>query len=295
MSSQATKLGNRALPPTTFTRLIGSLSTIRVRYVQDTKADTGGEVATTGSPYVGICIHVGPPALVGCRRGDERHTGTALHGDIDLVPPNTDCLWQVHDKDAVLVVGLNPALLTYAAEESGADPNQLFISNRFQFKDPQLENLCWAVRDEMEAGYPSGKVYTDSLATALAARIVHHHSSLARNTARKLGKISPGKLRQVMAYIEDRLGENLSLADIADYAGMSASHFKVVFREATGQPVHRYIVLRRVERAAWLLKNHETPIAEIALATGFAHQSHLALQMRRILGQSPKDVRKNLC
>ena len=75
---------------------------------------------------------------------------------------------------------------------------------------------------------------------------------------------------------------------------MSVSHFKAVFRETVGQPVHRYLVQRRVERAAWMLKNQRTPIADIALQTGFSHQSHLALQMRRILGQSPKDLRKNL-
>ena len=290
MSSAAGKFRNFASPPESFTRWIGRLSQLRVRMVQD----TAGEVGTPGSPYVGICIHMGPPGLVGCRRGDEQHSGIARHGDIDIVPAYTDCLWRVEDLDTVLVVGLNPELLAYAAEESGADPDQLAISNRFQIKDMQLERLCWAVRDEMEAGCPSGRMYSDSLATALAARVVHHHSSLARNNGQKARKIAPGKLRQVLSFIEDRLGEDLSLAEVATYAGMSASHFKVVFRAATGQPVHRYIIQRRVERAAWLLKNEGKTVTEVALETGFAHQSHLALQMRRLLGQSPKDIRKNL-
>ena len=263
---------------------------MRARYVTDPE----GEVLTKGSPFVGICIHIGPPALIGCRRGDEEHSGIARYGDIDIVPANTDSLWRVHSEDAAFVVGLNPSLLAYAAEEAGADSSKLQISNRFQIKDTSLECLCWAVRDEMEAGYPCGKVYADSLALALAARVVHRHSSFANHAAHKSGKIAPKKLRQALAYIEDRLGEDLSLSDLAAHVGMSASHFKVVFREATGQPVHRYIVGRRVERAVWMLRNQETPIAEIALETGFAHQSHLSLHMRRVLGRSPKEFRKNL-
>lgn len=290
MSSAANKMRNAPVPSQALERWIGVLSDMRARELQD----PAGEVASKGSPYVGICIHIGPPGKVSCRRGDERHTGLACHGDIDIIPANTNSFWEIEDLDTVLVVGLNPKLLLYAAEESGANPAELRIDNRFQIKDAQIERLCWAVRDEMEAGYPSGKVYTDSLATALAARLVHHHSSLAQNSNGKAGKIAPAKLRQVMAYIEDRLGDNLSLQEIASYAGLSTSHFKAVFREATGQPVHRFIIQRRVERAAWLLKNKEIPIADIALQTGFSHQSHLALQMRRLLGQSPKDVRKNL-
>ncbi len=271
-------------------RWVGKLSTLRARYVQD----TAGDVKSSGSPWVGVCIHVGPPGLVGCRRGDERHTGTATHGDIDIIPPNTDCDWRVHDLDTVFVVGLAPQLLQYAAEESGANPDDLRIDNRFQLKDAPLEKLCWLVRDEMEAGYPSGAVYIDGLASALAARIVNFHSSVARSEEKKTGKIAPAKLRQILTFIEDRLGENLTLEAIASQAGLSASHFKAVFREAMGRPVHQYIVQRRVERAAWLLKNKEIPIAEIAAQTGFSHQSHLALQMRRVMGLSPKDVRRNL-
>lgn len=271
-------------------RWVGQLAHMRGRYVQD----TAGDLKSTGSPWVGICVHVGPPGLVGCRRGDERHSGIATHGDIDIIPPNTDCDWRVRDLDTVFVVGLAPQLLQFAAEESGANPADLRIDNRFQLKDATLERLCWMVRDEMEAGYPSGSVYTDGLAAALAARIVSFHSSLAKHDEKKTGKIAPGKLRQVLTFIEDRLGENLTLEAIANQAGISASHFKTVFRETVGQPVHQYIVQRRVERAAWLLKNKELPIAEIAAQTGFSHQSHLALQMRRITGLSPKDVRKNL-
>jgi AraC family transcriptional regulator len=51
-------------------------------------------------------------------------------------------------------------------------------------------------------------------------------------------------------------------------------------------------VQRRVERAKTLLSESNLPISQIALETGFAHQSHLAHHMRRVLGISPKAVRE---
>ena len=50
--------------------------------------------------------------------------------------------------------------------------------------------------------------------------------------------------------------------------------------------------LAHLERAQLLLRNHKMSIAEIALATGFAHQSHLARHMHRILGYTPSAVRR---
>ena len=50
-------------------------------------------------------------------------------------------------------------------------------------------------------------------------------------------------------YIEEHLDQDLSLARLADVAGVSASHLKTLFRRSTGLPVHEYVVQRRVERA----------------------------------------------
>jgi AraC family transcriptional regulator len=71
---------------------------------------------------------------------------------------------------------------------------------------------------------------------------------------------------------------------------MSESHLKVGFRESTGMPVHQYLIRRRVERAALLLREGELPINQIALEVGFAHQSHLALHVTRLLGVSPRQL-----
>jgi AraC family transcriptional regulator len=51
------------------------------------------------------------------------------------------------------------------------------------------------------------------------------------------------------------------------------------------------VIRRRVERAAALLRKGDMAVSEVALLTGFSHQSHLATHIKRALGVSPKDLR----
>jgi len=167
------------------------------------------------------------------------------------------------------------------------------VFNRFQARDPQIEHIGWALKAEMENGYPSGRSYMDALATALAARIVRNHSSLARPHRPTKAAMPGRKLKAVLAYIEDNLGRDLGLGEIAAAAGFSVSHFKTLFREALGMPPHQYLLRRRVERAAMQLRNGNMPIGQIALENGFCHQSHLAMHTRRVLGLTPQELRNN--
>jgi AraC family transcriptional regulator len=166
------------------------------------------------------------------------------------------------------------------------------IRNRFQIRDAQLENICWALKAEMESNYPSGRLYTDSLAVSVASRLVSTHSSIAQRVAAKAGGLDGRRLKQTLAYIEDHLSEDLSLAHIAAVTGVSASHFKTLFRESSGVPVHQYVVQRRIERAKDLLLQGKLSIAEIALEAGFSHQSHMARHMRRSVGLSPRAMKR---
>jgi AraC family transcriptional regulator len=94
----------------------------------------------------------------------------------------------------------------------------------------------------------------------------------------------PSRLARVTAHIENHLGDDLSVARLAGVAGLSASHFKAVFRRSIGISVHRYVVQRRSAHARQLLERGALPASQIALDTGFAHQSHMARWLRRLPG-----------
>jgi AraC family transcriptional regulator len=181
---------------------------------------------------------------------------------------------------------VSPSLLRRAAEEMGLDPGRAGLDFRHQLRDPQIEHIAWALDAERRAGNPGGLLYAESLGLALAIHL------LGRYPARSEPGhgLSPRQLRRLTEYVEAHLDRDLSLDQLAAVVGLSASHLKTVFKRSTGLPVHEYVVQRRVERARILLENGELPAAQVAREAGFAHQSHMARWMRRILGVTPSTV-----
>ena len=257
------------------------------------RSDPAGVLEVPELQSVLVAIHVGAPAKISCRRGGESHTGSAVHGDIDIVPAHTASRWEIHDQnDTALILSLPPSLLDVVAEEHGFDSRRVVVRNRFQVRDPQLENIGWALKTEMESNYPSGRLYVESLAVSVASRLVSAYSSVAQHMPQQTGGLGGRRFKQTLAYIEDNLSEDLSLSQLASIAGISASHFKTLFRESAGVPLHQYVIQRRIDRAKDMLMAGKLSIAEIALATGFSHQSHLARHMRRASGLSPLAMKR---
>lgn len=254
------------------------------------RTDPPGVVEIPARPNTTIAIHVGRSVLVECKRGGITHRGVSVHGYSDIIPAGTPSRWEMKDTDTVLLVSVAQALLKDVAEESGLDPRKIQIVNRFQTRDTKIEHIGWALKEEMETGYPNGRLYIESLAQALAVHLLNRHSSQSREVASQNGGISGRRLKQVLSYIEDNLAQDLSLQSIAEVSGLSASYFKTAFRTSVGHPVHQYVIQRRVERARSLLAAGDLPISQVALETGFAHQSHLAYHMRRVLGVTPKTI-----
>jgi AraC family transcriptional regulator len=256
------------------------------------QSDPAGLIESPGPRNPVIVIHVGTSVHVACSRGDRRHQGVAVHGDIDIIPANVPSRWELKARDTALIVSVPNEFIAAAAEDARLDPRHVEIVNRFQTRDRQIENIGWALMANIDSGSRSGPLYVESLGMALAACLLDRHSSVSTPGESRNRGLSGLRLRQVISYVEENLGNDLSLSEIAAVAGLGSSHFKVAFREATGLPVHKYVIRRRVERARSLLAGSPLPISQIALETGFAHQSHLAWHMRRLLGVSPLEFRK---
>lgn len=267
--------------------ILGATDSVRVSLI----SDPAGRVEFSGSPKVVVAIHMGPAIATDCRRGSDRHRGTAVPGDVAISPPNLEGVWELKGRDTNLVIGIDSKVLERVVEESGGDPSQLRVIHHFQVRDPQIEHIGWALKGEMENGYPNGAIYMDSLATGLAAILVWNYSTLARPPRCAKAGLPARKLKEVLAHMEDNIGRDLGLFELAQVAGLSVSHFKGVFRKSVGQPAHQYLIRRRVERAALLLRNGDLAIAQVALETGFCHQSHLAMHMNRVLGVTPQELR----
>jgi AraC family transcriptional regulator len=253
------------------------------------QTDPAGVVESAARPNPGIVIHVGRSVQITCNRAGRSHRGISVHGDVDIIPSGVPSRWELKDDDTALILGVSTSLLQSLAAEYGREPGRVEIVNRFQIRDPHLEHIGWAVKAEMESGQPNGNLYLDGLAMAIAVHLLNRHSSESTPPAAR-AVMSAYRLKRVLAYIDDRIGDDLSLAALAAVAGLSVSHFSASFRASVGQSVHQYVTRRRVDRAQALLRQQTEPISQIALATGFAHASHLAYHMRRLYGISPRNL-----
>jgi AraC family transcriptional regulator len=143
---------------------------------------------------------------------------------------------------------------------------------------------------EDHGGYPGGRLFADSLGSALAIRLLTLQSPPKSSAFERSRALPAWRLRRVIEYIEAHLGEDLTLVELAHVAGFSVSHFKPLFKQATGVPVHRFVLERRVERARLRLMEGKHSRTDIALEAGFTHPSHMARCMRRVLGLSPSQI-----
>ena len=115
--------------------------------------------------------------------------------------------------------------------------------------------------------------------------------SVAKLRSRSRGGLPPRALRSVREFIEAHLEENISIQALAATAGLSMYHFARAFKQSEGVTPHHYLMRRRVRRAQDLLATTDLPLSEIALASGFADQSHCARRFREHVGVTPSSYR----
>lgn len=94
-------------------------------------------------------------------------------------------------------------------------------------------------------------------------------------------------------YVHAHYAEAFTIDDLADLAGITPRHMIRSFRKATGMPPHAYLRQLRIGEARRLLER-DLPIAEIALATGFADQPHFSKVFKQVTGTTPGRYRHDM-
>lgn len=160
---------------------------------------------------------------------------------------------QTHDRDARL---LDVPERTFDAPQTLSRPLQA-LAEATAKGDILAADVCFA-----------------ELVAALPERPIHLKGGLA-----------PKVLRRVDDWIEAHLDQDIRLEKLAALADLSEFHFHRMFRASRGVPPHRWVMLLRIARAKELLRH--SPIADVAAACGFSHQSHLNRAFKAAMGLTP--------
>src|ERR1039458_4623693 len=91
--------------------------------------------------------------------------------------------------------------------------------------------------------------------------------------------------------VDARYFEPLGVQDMARAAGLSRAHFSREFRRAFGEPPHAYLLTRRLERAAALLRGTDHAVTDICFSIGLASLGSFTTSFTRTYGMSPSAYR----
>jgi len=89
-----------------------------------------------------------------------------------------------------------------------------------------------------------------------------------------------------------RYFEPLGVDDLASAAGLSRAHFSREFRQAFGESPHSYLLTRRLERAAALLRTTDRSVTDVCLSVGLQSLGSFTTSFKRMFGVTPAAYRE---
>lgn len=160
--------------------------------------------------------------------------------------------------------------------------------------DARVGALVAAVDAERVAGFPSGRLFLDSVEQAIAVALVDRHAM--QRPARPVYRegLTPSRLRRVTEFVHANIEGDLTLGEMAESVDMSVAYFAHMFRKSTGQSPHQFVLNSRVQRAKAMLRSRKFRVLDVAVACGFKTQQHFARVFRRICGVSPMEYRTDV-
>ena len=189
-----------------------------------------------------------------------------------------------------LQLGISDAALMASSDgaygEVGLRPSR-------KFANPRLSALVAAAHAEMVAGFPSGRLFMDSVEQAMAVALVKDHAVRHRPVQAFRGGLGSARLRRVKELIHAKMEDDLSLDEMARAVGQSTAHFARMFRKSTGETPHQFVLRQRMERAKAMLRAPDARILDVAVACGFKTQQHFAQVFRDVVGVSPTEYRQD--
>jgi AraC family transcriptional regulator len=186
----------------------------------------------------------------------------------------------------MLMVNLPHQMLLSAAYEMNR-PGGTDLAATPQFADLRVLHMMKALEAESDFGFRSGRLYLDSVLQALAVLLLQSRSTMPRLFRPYRGGLAPTKLKRVLEYVDSNLDQEISLANLAEAAGLSAAHLCNAFRHSTGKSPHQFVMHARIERAKELLRGSGLRVIDVAIASGFKNPQHFARVFRSACHLTP--------
>ncbi|MCL2659710.1 MAG: diguanylate cyclase [Acidobacteriaceae bacterium] len=262
---------------------------------RDSLLDSAYEVATADdippfgleSPKYLVFLHAGVRELRLTLTTTERRTLFHLEpGAICFLPlwPSARFQWTGSTKVFILVV--DAAALQALAQRHRL--TEIDFDQCYLIQDRDARNLGELVTNRLRKA-PQDPSYIDAVARGFFVHLMHQFGEESLVQARL--SLPSNSLDQVIEYAHEHLLEDLPVSSLARLTGLGERQFSRRFRISTGMSPCQWILHKRLELAAVLLRDQNLSIAEIAFRTKFADQSHFTRSFHRLFKKTPKVYR----
>ena len=199
-----------------------------------------------------------------------------------LVPGDADHQFAGVGDNRMLIVDLDEQGIS---SEDRQLLSGLFETPRYPQLDADFQHLLSYAGAELER-YGADPLLARALGGVLLRAL--HLRLFGEPPARAAGTLN---VERIDSYIVEHLARRISVAELAQVACLSPSHFHAQFKDCVGLTPHQYLLKTRLDRAVRLLRESGLPLIRIAEECGFSSQSALTTAMRRYLGLTPKRLR----
>ena len=207
---------------------------------------------------------------------NEAHCITEIYEDMDVLNLHFESklLWE-HTESVEL-------LNIFAARSKG-------FCHRFEDPDGVLRRKLLELEREITEQNTCCALTAKYLLFSILVHMIRHYDCI--NPARAINSSSSTtkSLKKTLQYINENLGNRLTLKELADVACMTPTYFSSVFKKFNGVSPWEYITIKRVERAIDMLKTTDMTKLEIAEQCGFSSSSNFYKAFVHITGKKPND------
>jgi AraC family transcriptional regulator len=272
------------------TRQWGPLAIRHVRHVCRNEPGANGW-SYTDEHTLGLFLS-SRPFKFSHRQDGRTQAGLYSKGDLLVTPADTRLATQAEGDVHMVQLRIQDSFLRQVAEQTLEQNGDLIeLVPAFQTRDPQIEAVATLLLTELHQESFGSQLYGESLANVLAVHLLRHHATTRAPLPAYEGGLPQHQLLQVLDYLDVHLGQEITLAELAELVGISQFHFGRLFKQSLGLSPYQYLLQQRVERAKTLLKHTDKPIVAIALECGFNSHSHLGRKFRQLTGMTPKAYR----